>query len=242
MPLIELEKISKTFQDGFTPVSAVREVSLKFERGEFTALAGPSGSGKTTLLNMIGGLEVPTLGKISFNGQNLYKLSEAQRTRFRRSRVGFIFQTFSLIPVLSARENVEISLALLGWNPAKMRRKALQLLDQVGLADMANRRPAQLSGGQQQRVAVARALVKDPEIVLADEPTANLDSDTGAEILELMAELNRISQTTFLFSTHDRKVMDCARRLILLRDGKVVSDTPQQSKNPRGELQGGRSN
>ena len=236
MPLIELEKISKTFQDGFTPVSAVQEVSLKFERGEFTALAGPSGSGKTTLLNMIGGLEVPTLGKISFNGQNLYKLSEAQRTRFRRSRVGFIFQTFSLIPVLSARENVEISLALLGWNPAKMRRKALQLLDQVGLADMANRRPAQLSGGQQQRVAVARALVKDPEIVLADEPTANLDSDTGAEILELMAELNRISQTTFLFSTHDRKVMDCARRLILLRDGKVVSDTPQQSKNPRGEL------
>ena len=236
MALIEMRQVFKTFMDGFTPVQAVQDISLQLEKGEFTALAGPSGSGKTTILNLIGGLEMPTSGRLYFGGQDLSSLSEAQRTQLRRRRIGFIFQTFSLIPVLSARENVELSLALLGESAALMKRKSMELLDHVGLADMVNRRPAQLSGGQQQRVAIARALIKDPEIVLADEPTANLDSDTGAEILELMAALNRDRQTTFLFSTHDRKVMGCARRLITLRDGRVISDHLQAPAALRPEV------
>ncbi len=224
MSLIELQQVSKTFLDGYTEVKAVREVNLLLEKGEFTALAGPSGSGKTTLLNMIGGLEMPSSGRIYFDGQELSSLSEKERTSLRRRRVGFIFQTFSLIPVFSAMENVELSLALLGVSPSEMNRRSMELLDRVGIADMAHRRPAQLSGGQQQRVAIARALIKDPEIVLADEPTANLDSDTGAEILNLMSQLNRVSKITFLFSTHDQKVMECAKRLIILQDGRVILD------------------
>lgn len=239
MSLIELKQVSKTYLDGLTQVHAVRKVDLVLARGEFAALAGPSGSGKTTLLNMIGGLEIPTTGHIHFDGQELSSLSEKERTQLRRHRIGFIFQTFSLIPVFSAKENVELSLALLGVNSSEMNRISMELLEKVGLADLASRRPAQLSGGQQQRVAIARALVKNPEIVLADEPTANLDSDTGAEILKLMSALNRTSDVTFLFSTHDPKVMRCARRLILLQDGMIVSD--KKNDAPEAPIESDRS-
>ncbi|RJP80190.1 MAG: ABC transporter ATP-binding protein [Candidatus Zixiibacteriota bacterium] len=230
MPLVELRDVYKTFQNGVAPVPAVQGVSLALERGEFAALAGPSGSGKTTVLNLIGGLDRPTEGRLFFDGRDISELPETERTQLRRRRIGFIFQTFSLIPVLSSVENVELSLALLGFTTTDMRRMSLEILEHVGLKGLENRRPAQLSGGQQQRVAIARALVKDPEIVLADEPTANLDHDTGAEILDLMADLNRTQGTTFLFSTHDPKVMERARRLILLDDGRVVSDRTVPSR------------
>jgi putative ABC transport system ATP-binding protein len=199
-------------------------VDAGFAAGEFTAIAGPSGSGKSTLLHLIGCLDRPSGGQILIDGRDVSALSRAQQSHLRRSSIGFIFQAYNLIPVLTSLENVSFPLTLLGESGREARRRALELLAAVGLEGMENRRPKELSGGQQQRVAIARALIKKPRIVLADEPTANLDSRTGGEILQLMLELNRESGTTFLFSTHDSMVMDYARRLILLRDGQVVEE------------------
>ena len=220
---IELRDVTRTYGEGEALVRALDRVDLTIDSGAFLALAGPSGSGKTTLLNVIGSIDAPTSGEIFFEGTDLGALSNRERTRFRSERVGFIFQDFNLIPVLDARENVELPLQLLGGKARAERREASRaILEEVGLGELAHRLPRELSGGQQQRVAIARALVKRPGVVLADEPTANLDSVTAREILDLMRALNRSHGTTFIFSTHDPRVMDYARRLVRLRDGQVV--------------------
>ncbi len=220
---IELRGVTRTYGEGEALVRALDAVDLSIGKGDFLALAGPSGSGKTTLLNVVGSIDAVTSGQILFEGTDLGALSNRERTRFRGERIGFIFQDFNLIPVLSARENVELPLQLLGVKSRSERRQASRaMLAEVGLGELSHRLPRELSGGQQQRVAIARALVKRPGVVLADEPTANLDSGTASEILDLMRELNRSLGTTFVFSTHDPMVMDYARRLVRLRDGKVV--------------------
>ncbi len=224
-PQIELRGVRRTYGEGETLVAALDGVDLEIRAGEFSALAGPSGSGKTTLLNVVGSIDAATSGEVRFESTDLGKLSNRQRTRFRNQRIGFVFQDFNLIPVLSAEENVELPLQLLGgMGGAERRETARAMLEEVGLADLVHRLPRELSGGQQQRVAIARALVKRPGLVLADEPTANLDSATAQEILDLMRELNGALGTTFLFSTHDPMVMGYARRLVRLRDGRVVGD------------------
>jgi putative ABC transport system ATP-binding protein len=208
-------------------VLALRGVDLDVAEGEFTALAGPSGSGKTTLLNIIGVLDKPTSGRIEVAGTDVSTLEKGGAADWRLERVGFIFQAYNLVPVLTAYENAEFTLLLRGV-PAQERRKAvLPLLERVGLGDMADRKPHELSGGQQQRIAVVRALATRPAIILADEPTANLDSETSAELLELMLELNQELKTTFLFSTHDPVVIDRARRVVRLRDGRVERESGQ---------------
>lgn len=224
MPLIEVRELTKDYQDGKTTVRALRGVELVVEEGEFSALAGPSGSGKTTLLNLIGGLDTPSAGTVRVREQEISALAPHELHRLRLHHIGFVFQAYNLIPVLSARENVEFTMLLQGVPARERKQRSLEVLDQVGLADQANRRPPALSGGQQQRVAVARAIVTHPGIVLADEPTANLDSETGGELLELMRELNRNHAVTFLFSTHDPMVMEHSRRLIRLHDGCIKSD------------------
>ena len=222
---IELRGVTRTYGEGEALVRALDGVDLDIQAGEFLALAGPSGSGKTTLLNMIGSIDAPSSGQILFEGTDLAALSNRRRTSFRGERIGFIFQDFNLIPVLSARENVELPLQLLGGTAGAGRRKASEaMLERVGLGKLSHRLPRELSGGQQQRVAIARALVKRPGVVLADEPTANLDSETAREILDLMRELNGSLGTTFIFSTHDPMVMSYARRLVRLRDGQVIGD------------------
>ncbi len=221
---IELRDVTRTYGEGEALVRALDAVDLAIASGDFLALAGPSGSGKTTLLNVVGSIDAVTSGRILFEGTDLGALSNRERTRFRGERIGFIFQDFNLIPVLSARENVELPLHLLGGKARAERRQASRaMLEEVGLGELAHRLPRELSGGQQQRVAIARALVKRPGVVLADEPTANLDSATAREILDLMRTLNQSLGTTFVFSTHDPMVMDYARRLVRLRDGKVVA-------------------
>ena len=221
---IELCDVTRTYGEGQALVRALDAVDLEIGSGDFLALAGPSGSGKTTLLNVVGSIDAPTSGQILFEGTDLGALSNRQRTRFRSERIGFIFQDFNLIPVLSARENVELPLQLLGGRNRGERREASRaILQEVGLGELAHRLPRELSGGQQQRVALARALASEPKVLLADEPTANLDSSTAREILELMRVLNRSHGTTFVFSTHDPMVMDFARCLVRLRDGKVVA-------------------
>ncbi len=223
-PQIELPEVTRTYGEGEALVRALDAVDLAIGAGDFLALAGPSGSGKTTLLNVVGSIDAVTSGQILFEGTDLGTLSHRQRTRFRSERIGFIFQDFNLIPVLNARENVELPLQMLGGKSRGERRQASRaMLEEVGLGELAHRLPRELSGGQQQRVAIARALVKRPGVVLADEPTANLDSATAREILELMRALNRSHGTTFVFSTHDPMVMDFARHLVRLRDGKVVA-------------------
>ncbi len=222
-PQIELRGVTRTYGEGKALVRALDAVDLVIGEGDFLALAGPSGSGKTTLLNVVGSIDAPTHGQILFEGTDLGALSNRERTRFRSQRVGFIFQDFNLIPVLDARENVELPLQLLGGKSRGERRDASRaILEEVGLGELAHRLPRELSGGQQQRVAIARALVKRPGVVLADEPTANLDSATARDILDLMRALNRSLGTTFVFSTHDPMVMDYARRLVRLRDGRVA--------------------
>jgi putative ABC transport system ATP-binding protein len=221
---IETRGLHKDYGLNHVVVHALQGVDVGFEPGEFTAIAGPSGSGKSTLLHLIGCLDRPTRGEILIDGVDVSGLSRADQSRLRRTGIGFVFQAYNLIPVLTALENVTFPLTLLGESARDARRTGLEILAAVGLESMESRRPKELSGGQQQRVAIARALIKKPRIVLADEPTANLDSKTGSEILGLMLELNRTSGTTFLFSTHDTMVMDFARRLVLLRDGKVVED------------------
>jgi len=222
--VVKVFEATKLYRLGKTVIEALRGVTLEIEKGEFLCIAGPSGSGKTTLLNLIGCLDKPTSGMVEIEGRDVTKLSRYELAMIRRRRIGFVFQTFNLIPVLSAYENIEFPLILKGIN-AKAREKRLQqVLEAVDLEEFARHRPDELSGGQQQRVAIARALVTDPAIILADEPTANLDSETGQAIIELMHEMNRKNGTTFIFSTHDPKVMERASRVINLKDGVIVNE------------------
>ena len=224
MNIVECMDVNKTYKQGQVTVQALKDVSLQIDRGEFLAIAGPSGSGKTTLLNMIGGLDLIDSGSIFVDGEAFESLSQSQLANLRLHKIGFVFQAYNLIPVLSAIENVEYVMLLQGRPSQERRERARAILDDVGLKDQYDRRPAALSGGQQQRVAVARAIVSNPSIVLADEPTANLDSKTGQGLLEMMKQMNAEKQITFIFSTHDRMVMDYAHRLIKLRDGRLVDD------------------
>lgn len=225
MSIAKLENIHKVYHIGKIDFPALRGISFSIEEGEFLSIAGPSGSGKTTVLNLLGCLDKPSQGKIFLEEKDITALPTAKLADVRRKNIGFVFQTFNLIPVLTAMENVEFPLILEGQHDSKERhRLTKEILTEVGLKDFLHRHPNEMSGGQQQRVAVARALVKKPKLVLADEPTANLDSVTGEEILQLMLELNQKTSTTFVFSTHDKMVMDFARRLIRLRDGKIESD------------------
>jgi putative ABC transport system ATP-binding protein len=243
--MIKVDNVVRNYHAGETIVKALKGVSLEIKKGEFISIAGPSGSGKTTLLNLIGCIDQLDGGTISINDSVVSKVDKEENVRFRsinikhkiiinkkkrentnfrRNNLGFIFQTYNLIPVLTAYENVAFVLSLLNLPEKEVKERTMAVLKEVGLEGMEQRRPSRLSGGQQQRVAIARALVKNPEIILADEPTANLDSDTGREILELMKIMNEKYQTTFIFSTHDKMVMDYASRLVLLHDGKISSD------------------
>jgi len=225
MSLIKLKGLEKIYQQGKIAVPALRGIDLEIEPGEFTTIFGPSGSGKTTLLNMIGCLDKSTAGEIIFDEYSINDLNSKELAEVRRYNLGFIFQSYNLIPVLTAFENVEFAIRLIDKHSKKERRdKVMSLLEEVGLGEMAERRPNELSGGQKQRVAVARALIKEPKLVLADEPTANLDSETSKEVLELMKKMNKELNTTFIFSTHDPQVMDYARRLIEIKDGKITND------------------
>jgi putative ABC transport system ATP-binding protein len=226
--LIEIKNLYKDYKVGKVRFPALSGIDLKIADGEFTAMAGPSGSGKTTLLNIIGCLDSPTKGEVFLNGTNTNQLSAREKAELRKKKIGFVFQTFNLIPVLTAYENVEMPLILLNISPEEKKKRAVSILQEVGLGDYINRKPNEMSGGQQQRIAIARALVKEPSMVLADEPTANLDSNTAKEILSLMKNLNQKHKTTFLFSTHDKLVMEFAERVINLRDGKVVADTKNE--------------
>lgn len=222
--MIKIDSVVRTYQAGETEVQALKGVSLNIDPGEFISIAGPSGSGKTTLLNLIGCIDSLDSGEISIKGVPVSRMSKKEKTEFRRKNLGFIFQTYNLIPVLTAYENVAFALSLLDLKEEEVRSRSMGILKEVGLEGMEHRRPDRLSGGQQQRVAIARALVKQPEIILADEPTANLDSETGEDILKLMQEMNRKYNTTFIFSTHDKMVMDYAKRLVLLHDGQIQND------------------
>ena len=224
MSLITLSNLRKVYTETASDVVAVDSVQLTLEAGEFAALVGPSGCGKTTLLNLIGGLDRPTAGSVVVSGTDLSTLSDADLVRFRLEHIGFVFQAYNLIPVLTALENTVFILELQGVAAAERNRRGMELLDAVGLADKAHHRPAQLSGGQQQRVAVARALASKPAFVLADEPTANLDSKSASTLLDIMADLNRTEGTLFLFSTHDPRVVDRARRTFHLEDGRVLRE------------------
>jgi putative ABC transport system ATP-binding protein len=224
MGIVECVDVKKTYDQGKLRVEALRGVTLSVDRGAFVAIAGPSGSGKTTLLNIIGGLDAADSGTVIVDEHPLDKMNQSQLASLRLHKVGFVFQAYNLIPVLSAVENVEFVMLLQGVPHAERRERAKAILDDVGLGAKYDRRPAELSGGEQQRVAVARAIVADPSIVLADEPTANLDSKTGKGLLELMRDMNEKKKVTFVFSTHDNMVMDYARRLVLIRDGLVVED------------------
>ncbi len=224
MKVLELNNVHKVYNTTHVEVHAVNDVSLEFEQGEFAAIVGPSGSGKTTLLNMIGGLDMPTEGKIMVNSTDLSTLRSSAIIDFRMRNIGFVFQSYNLIPVLTAKENIEFIMNLQKWPRKKRDNRTLELLKAVGLEDRIDSRPAQLSGGQQQRVAVARALASKPRFVLADEPTANLDTKSTENLLDIMEKLNKEENITFIFSTHDARVVKKARRVITLEDGKVVSD------------------
>lgn len=222
--MVEVRDLHKSYKVGKVLFPALRGINTTIEDGEFTAIAGPSGSGKTTLLNIIGCLDTPTKGQVLINNMDTSELSTKEKAALRKNEIGFVFQTFNLIPVLTAFENVELPLILLDMPAGEKKEKVVNILKEVGLEEFINRRPNEMSGGQQQRVAIARALVKGPSMVLADEPTANLDSTTATEILGLMKELNEKLRSMFIFSTHDFLVMDFASRLIKLRDGKIVGD------------------
>ena len=222
--IVRVEETTKVYRQGMIEVRAADDISFHINRGNFAALSGPSGSGKTTVLNLIGGLDVPTRGKIYLEGKELAALSRSKLSALRRDRVGFVFQAYNLIPVMTAYENAEFVLTLQGRSKKECRELVMTVLEEVGLDGLENRRPDEMSGGQQQRVAIARAIVTRPAIVLADEPTANVDSTTADSLLDLMQRLNEDSGVTFLFSTHDQRVMDRAHRIIRLRDGKIESD------------------
>jgi len=222
--ILQFQTVSRLYHQGGETIRALDGVDLTLRRGEFVAIAGPSGSGKTTLLNVSVGLDQPTEGKVWVGGQDLTGMSAPELAQLRLSKVGFIFQSYNLVPVLSAEENAELILLLRGLPAAERKRSVLQVLKKVGLEGLENRRPSELSGGQQQRVAVARAIVAEPALVLADEPTANLDSETAFALIDLMEKLNQEHDTTFLFSTHDPRVMKRAKRIIYLLDGRVDKD------------------
>lgn len=222
--IVKLSEVTKIYQQGQVSVAAVGGVSLEIKRGAFTVLCGPSGSGKTTLLNLIGALDEPTSGTVIVENKNLAELSRAQLSRLRRDRIGFVFQAYNLVATLTAFENAEFVMALQGTPKDKRREVVMSILEEVGLAGLEDRRPDELSGGQQQRVAIARAIAAEPAIVLADEPTANVDSATADSLLDLMEKLNRDNGITFLFSTHDQRVMDRARRIVTMKDGKIAHD------------------
>ena len=224
MKIIQTQNLTKVYQDSVQPVKAVNNVSLDFEQGEFTAVVGPSGSGKTTFLNLIGGLDKPTEGKITINETEITSLSDSKLIDFRLHNIGFVFQSYNLVPVLTAKENVSFIMLLQKASEDVMERRATELLNQVGLADKLNVRPSKLSGGQQQRVAVARALASKPNFILADEPTANLDTESALNLLDIMARLNKEENVTLIFSTHDSRVIERARRVITLVDGAVAKD------------------
>ena len=230
MAIISIQNLYKTYNSSQIPVHALNGIDLSFDKGEFAAIVGPSGSGKTTLLNMIGGLDDPDQGQVIIDGTEINQLSRGGKIRFRLFHIGFIFQAFNLIPVLTARENIEFILELQGVPKTERRQRSSELLDAVGIPEKADIRPRQLSGGQQQRVAVARALASRPRFILADEPTANLDSASAENLLSIMEELNRKEKTTFIFSTHDHRVMKMARRTVTLEDGKIKNDQTIQNK------------
>ena len=223
-PSVEVESVSKIYPQGETEVRALNSLSLAVQPGEFTAICGPSGSGKTTLLNLMGALDKPTSGEVRVDGQRLAELGRRDLSRLRRDRIGFVFQAYNLIPVLTAYENAEMVLRLQGTEERDRRDRVMAVLDDVGLSGLEDRRPDQLSGGQQQRVAIARAIASAPAVVLADEPTANVDSDTADRLLEIMEKLNRERGETFLFSTHDPRVLERARRVVRIVDGRIDDD------------------
>lgn len=224
MKVIDIKNLTKIYNESEVKVKAVDNVNISFEEGEFAAIVGPSGSGKTTLLNMVGGLDKPTEGEIIIDNINIGALKSSELIDFRLKNIGFVFQAYNLIPVLTAKENVEFIMDLQGRSKSERNQRVLALLEAVGLKERANARPAKLSGGQQQRVAVARALASKPKFVLADEPTANLDSKSTENLLDIMEKLNREENITFIFSTHDARVVNKARRVITVEDGKVISD------------------
>lgn len=224
MKIIQTEQLTKIYNDKSLPVRALNKVDLAFEKGEFTAVVGPSGSGKTTFLNMIGGLDKPTEGRIVINDTDITALSDSKLIDFRLHNIGFVFQSYNLLPVLTAKENVSFIMLLQKTGATEMEARATELLKQVGLEDKMDVRPTKLSGGQQQRVAVARALASKPKFILADEPTANLDTESAFNLLDIMARLNKEENVTLIFSTHDQRVIDRARRVITLVDGAVATD------------------
>ena len=221
--IIKTENLKKDYKEDGVVVHAIRGIDLTIEEGEFSAIVGPSGCGKTTLLNLISGLDTPDEGKVWLSGKLISDMSGKELSDFRRDNIGFIFQAYNLIPVLTVEENIEYIMLLQGVPKEERHKRVLEILDAVKLSGLENRRPTQLSGGQQQRVAIARAMVSNPKIILADEPTANLDSKTGSELLDMMAELNEKTGMTFLFSTHDKMVMERAKRVIVLKDGQIVN-------------------
>jgi putative ABC transport system ATP-binding protein len=222
--VISVENISRIYRTGEIEVRALHDVNLEIKRGEFTAIAGPSGSGKTTFLNIISGLDIPTSGIVYLDGKPLSQMSGNELSDFRRDHIGFIFQSYNLIPVLSVSENIEYIMLLQGVPTAERKMRVAEILEDMGLGGMEKRRPAQLSGGQQQRVAIARAMVSQPDIILADEPTANIDTATGSALLDIMRELNERRGMTFIFSTHEIMIMEKSKRLIILKDGQIDSD------------------
>jgi putative ABC transport system ATP-binding protein len=224
MEVVKIENVSRLYQIGKLETQALRGVDLSIANGEFTALVGPSGSGKTTLLQMIGCLDQPTSGKVFINDKDVTTLNRNQRADMRRGTIGFIFQFFALIPTLTAYENIEMPLLLNGHTPKERKDRVMELLKAVDLTDRANNRPDQLSGGQQQRIAIARALAPNPKLILADEPTANLDTENGKQVMDLMAKLNKETGVTFIFATHDPRVIKYARRIVTLQDGKIQKD------------------
>ena len=230
MNILETKNLYKIYDETSVPVHAVNGIDLVIKKGEFTAIVGPSGSGKTTLLNMIGGLDKPTKGEIIVNGVKIHDLSRRKMTDFRLKNIGFVFQAYNLIPVLTARENVEFIMHLQGRSKKERDERTENLLKAVGLGDRIEARPSKLSGGQQQRVAVSRAIVSKPKFVLADEPTANLDSKSTENLLDMMEKLNKEEEITFIFSTHDQRVVKKARRVITVDDGKIVSDETRKTE------------
>ncbi len=221
MAMLEIKGLTKDYQLGKTEVHALRGIDLEIEKGEFMTIAGPSGSGKTTLLNIIGCLDTPTSGQVILDGANINELNEAEKTQLRRSKLGFIFQSFNLIPVLTAFENTELPLLLLKTEKEQRSRQVEKVLDMVGLSEYSDHRPDELSGGQRQRVAIARSIISKPEIIIADEPTANLDTETGNNIIRIMKDINDKEETTFIFSTHDPRMMEHVKRRVDIVDGRI---------------------
>jgi putative ABC transport system ATP-binding protein len=229
MTIVRTENLSKVYNPDTVPVHALRDVSIKIKEGEFTSIVGPSGSGKTTLLNMIGGLDKPTAGKVFINGEEISKMKDSKRIDFRLQNIGFVFQHYNLIPVFSARENVSFIMLLQNRDKKEIEQRADELLEKVGLGNRKDARPVQMSGGEQQRVAVARALASEPKFILADEPTANLDTTSAMNLLDIMSNMNKEQNITFVFSTHDQRVIDRARRVITMVDGAIHKDEYQEA-------------